>query len=84
LASEWKLGHDMVEMKNHVRPGSREPERVIVVRTLDQLRDPGARLDPAKIASSDVMASILAALGLEGVAVQQRQPVDGGPAAESR
>jgi len=52
-----------VKIENYIRPGSKRPETVIVVRDQNQLRSPFAVFDPAKINSRDLLASFAAAFG---------------------
>lgn len=43
LRTTWANGHDSLMLKNYTRPGSKTPESVIVLRDMNQVRDPKRR-----------------------------------------
>lgn len=58
IREAWGKGHDGVILENYTRPGGKTPESVFVAKDLSQLREPGARFDPAKRLSPDLLAGI--------------------------
>lgn len=66
LRKAWAAGHDAVMLRNYTRPGGQTPETVIVVKDMNQLREPDARFDPAKLLSPNLSAG-MAGIGIPGV-----------------
>jgi hypothetical protein len=60
LQSAWKEGRDAVILEGYTSPGGRSGD-VFIVRDRAQLRDPGARFDPKKRGSPDLLAGLAAA-----------------------
>jgi hypothetical protein len=58
LQDAWGAGHDAVMLRNYTRPGGENPENVIVVRDLSQLRSPNAAFDPTRKFSPELLASM--------------------------
>jgi hypothetical protein len=76
LMNAWDQGHDAVMLKNYIRPGGKKPETIIVVRELNQLRDPKAVFDPSKRLDPNLLASIGSTLIVPLAAVSAAQDED--------